>query len=255
MAFFDKGTENLKKEITAVRKKFDFINLMGQEPTLRKDILELISFAGELGFRQVGVTTNGRMLAYPDFTEKLVRRGLDQAVITVAGHNARLHDSHTGARGSFEQTLAGIKNFIFQQGRKKNLSLVLNVMVTGRNYKSLAAIVDFYVALGAREINIGHILPFNKKIIASRGCVARMKDVVPYLIRIQDKHGAAARFLFVEYPPCVLPEGYRHLSFPCLEESPQKIRLTLCSGCVYRAKCQGIHKYYLDLYGEKEFSL
>jgi len=254
LKFYDKGTESLKQEIAAIRKKFDFINFMGQEPTLRKDIIDLIKYAKNLKFKQIGITTNGRMLAYPDFVRKIVANGLTQAVITVAGHNAKLHDAHTATRGSFDQTLQGIKNFILWQ-KKQELSLVLNVMVTKLNYQELVKIIKFYLDLGIREINIGHILPFNKNIVSSRKIIAKMSEVVPYLIRVQDEFGALAKFLFVEYPSCVFPKKYRHLSFPCLEESPQKTRLDLCERCEFKIRCSGIHPYYINLYGTKEFKL
>ena len=251
--FFDKGTQNLRKEMKVIRSKFDFINFMGQEPTLRGDIVELINYARELKFKQIGTTTNGRMFAYSDFTRRLMAAGLTQAVITVAGHTTELHDLHTAAKGSFDQTLRGIKNFISQN--KKGLSLVINLMVTNLNFRNLLEMVKFYLGLGVKEINIGHILPFNQNIINSRKIVAKMSDVVPYLIKIQDKYGLQAKFLFVEYPPCVFPEEYRHLSFPCLEESPQKIHFDLCKKCPNIKKCDGVHQYYLNLYGTKEFKL
>ncbi|MDD2753123.1 MAG: radical SAM protein [Candidatus Portnoybacteria bacterium] len=254
LIFRQKSTDELRREIAAIREKFDLINFMGQEPTLRKDIFELIRYAKGLKFSQIGITTNGRLLAYPDFAHKLADSGLDQAVITVAGCNALLHDRHTAAKGSFKETLQGIKNFIALQ-KERRLSLVLNVMVTKLNYKELLKIVKFYIDLGVKEINIGHILPFNKNIVNSRCIIAKMSQAAPYLIKIQEKFGALAKFLFVEYPPCIFPKKYRHLSFPCLEESPQKVRFDLCAKCAYVSKCAGVHQYYINLYGAKEFKL
>lgn len=251
--FFDKGLENLKKEIRVIRTHFDFINFMGQEPTLRKDIFELINYARNLKFKQVSIGTNGRMLAYPDFTSRLIAAGLNQIVITVVGHNAELHDWHTLVDGSFTQTLQGIKNVISQD--VGDLSLVINTMVTGKNFRYLPEIARFYFNLGVKEMNIGHILPFNRGIRNSCKIVAKMSDVAPHLVKIQDKYGSMVKFLFIEYPPCIFPKNYRHLSFPCLEESPQKVRLVLCKKCPYIGSCAGIHQYYLDLYGDKEFKI
>jgi len=251
--FFDKGIEHLKKEIKAVRTKFDVINFMGREPTLRNDLFKLISYAKKLKFKQIGTTTNGRMLVYRGFPERLIASGLNQFVITVAGHTAKIHDWHTQVKGSFNQTLQGIKNIIAQN--KKGLSVVVNLMVTAKNYKNLLKAADFYTKLGIKEINIGHILPFNQTVKNSRDIIAKMSAVVPYLTRVSDRYGSGVKFLFVEYPPCVFPKKYRHLSFPCLEESPQKIRFALCEKCKYSVKCDGVHQYYVDLYGTSEFNL
>ncbi|HRY52549.1 MAG TPA: radical SAM protein [Candidatus Portnoybacteria bacterium] len=251
--FFNKETASLKKEIKIIREKYDFINIMGQEPTLRKDLPELVSWAKENGFKQIGITTNGRMLAYGNLAVKLVENGLNQFVITVAGHNAKLHDWHTQSQGSFNQTVRGIKNVLALPN--KAVSVVINLMVTAKNYKQLLAMADFYIKLGAKEINIGHILPFNEEIKSSKKIVAKMSAVAPFLVAIAKKYGQSARFLFVEYPPCVFPKKYRHLSFPCLEESPQKVRIALCRRCPHTRQCVGIHPYYLNLYGAKEFKL
>ncbi len=251
--FYNKETERLKEEIKIIREKFDFINFMGQEPTLRKDLIELIEYAGKLKYKQIGVTTNGRMFFYPLYVRKILETSLNQIVVTVVGCDSKTHDLHTLVKGSFEQTLKGIKNIIKEN--KKGLSLVINIMVTGLNYKKLLEIVEFYIKLGVQEINIGHVLPFNKDIKNSKKIVAKMSAVVPYLIAAQNRFGFLAKFLFVEYPPCIFPKEYRHLSFPCLEESPQKIRLRLCRNCEYKKKCVGVHRYYVDLYGIEEFKL
>jgi len=251
--FSYKSTKDLKKEIRIIRDSFDFINFMGREPTLRKDIFELVEHADRLKFKQIGITTNGRMFTYLNFTKRMMDSGINQIVLTVVGHTAKIHDLHTLSKGSFIQTLQGVKNIIALND--KDLSLVINLMITQKNYRSLLAIVDFYVNLGVKEINLGHILPFNKSIIQSKEVVARMKDVVPFLIKIEDKHSSKVKFLFVEYPPCVFPKKYRYLSFPCLEESPQKKHFDLCKICQYKDKCDGIHQYYINLYGLQEFKL
>jgi len=250
--FRNKTADELKEEIDVIRKNFDFINFMGQEPTLRKDIVDLVGYAKQLKFNQVGITTNGRMFAYAKFAKQILE-SLDQVVVTVTGSNAETHDYHTESENSFSQTLQGIKNIIFFGG--SCVSLVVNLMVTEKNYKKLSEIVDFYAQLGVREINIGHILPYNREIRNTKNIIAKMSKVVPYLIKIHEKHGEKIKFLFVEYPACVFPEKYRHLSFPCLEENYNKSRIGICAGCSYFGKCVGIPKDYLELYGEEEFSI
>ena len=251
--FSKKTTQDLKKEMKIIRKNFDFINIMGQEPTLRKDIIELIIYAKKIKFKEVGITTNGRMFAYSNFTRKILDSGLSQIGLTMMGKSASIHDFHTRTKGSFKQSLVGIKNIMLY--KKSSFSFLLNFMVTQKNFKDLIEIVGFYANLGFREINIGHIMPINKTIAGSKLIVARMDKVVPYLIKCQEKYGDKIKFLFVEYPACSFPKKYRYLSFPCLEENPDKIRIRLCDKCEYNDKCIGISKSYLALYGESEFKI
>lgn len=250
LVFSKKSAADLKKEIRVIRKNFDHLNIMGREPTLRPDLPALLEYAAGLGFGQLGITTNGRMLSYLDYAQKILATGLDQVVITVAGHTAKMHDRHTQVRGSFAQTLAGIRNVL-----SCSRGLVLNIMVTRLNFRKLEKTAAFYWGLGVREMNIGHILPFNRMIEGSREVIVKMSEVVPYLIAIQEKMGQKARFLFVEYPPCVFPKKYRHLSFPCLEENSTKERIVLCKICSYRKSCAGIPRAYINLYGTDEFKL
>ena len=251
--FPQKSTKNLKKEMKIIRKNFNFINIMGQEPTLRKDIIELIDYAKDLKFKDISITTNGRMFAYPDFTKNILNSGLTQIGLTMMGKTAKMHDLHTRAKGSFDQALMGIKNIM--KYKNDNFSFLLNLMVTQKNYKDLVEIIDFYVGLGFKEINVGHIMPINRAITKSKSIVAQISKVTPYLVKCQKKHGNEVKFLFVEYPACSFSEKYRHLSFPCLEENPDKIRIKICGKCEYRDKCAGIGKSYLNLYGDKEFKI
>lgn len=251
--FPHKTIGQIKKEMKTIRQNFDFINLMGQEPTLRNDIIELINYGKILKFREIGLTTNGRMFAYRDFAKKILDSGLNQIGLTVAGADAETHDQHTLVKGSFKQTLAGIKNILLLKNH--DFSFLLNIMITNRNCQKLSAMVDFYVGLGIREINLGHIMPLNKKIVNSKEIIAQMKDVVPYLTDAQDKYGDMVKFLFVEYPACIFPKDYRHLAFPCLEENPQKKRIELCQKCKYKKTCNGISGAYLNLYGDQEFKI
>jgi MoaA/NifB/PqqE/SkfB family radical SAM enzyme len=251
--FPQKTTEEIKKEVDVIRENFDFINFMGQEPTLRDDLPELLNYAKEKQFRWYGITTNGRMLAYPNYAKKILDTELTQIGITVVGCDSKTHDSHTLAKGSFEQTLMGIKNI--QRFKKHDLSVLLNIMVTQNNYEQLLKIVDFYAALEIVEINIGHIMPLNKVIRNSKKIIAKMSDVAPFLMQINDKYADRIKFLFVEYPACLFPKKYRDLAFPCLEENPEKKRIHLCKKCDFKDKCVGISKYYINLYGTDEFSL
>jgi MoaA/NifB/PqqE/SkfB family radical SAM enzyme len=251
--FSHKTTNQLKREIKIVRNKFNFINFMGQEPTLRKDIIKLVGYAKNLDFDEVGITTNGRMFAYPDFTKNILKSGLSQIVLTVAGSTPQMHDGHTLTKGSFKQALTGIKNILSSETH--HLSFIINIMVTQRNFRKLLSMVDFYADLGIREMNIGHVMPLNKKIVHSKKIIAPMGKVTPFLIKCHDKYKDKIKFLFVEYPACVFPEKYRHLAFPCLEENPQKVRIELCRKCHYKSSCVGISKAYLNLYGSQEFKL
>jgi uncharacterized radical SAM superfamily Fe-S cluster-containing enzyme len=45
----------------------------GLEPTIRPDIIELLSYADKLGYKHIWLHSNGRMFCYPKFTKKLLK--------------------------------------------------------------------------------------------------------------------------------------------------------------------------------------
>ncbi len=82
------------------------VSFTGGEPTLRDDLLELVAFARELGFR-VNLITNGTLIGRK-LARRLARAGLHSAQVSLEGTSAAVHDAITGARGSFRKSLAGV---------------------------------------------------------------------------------------------------------------------------------------------------
>jgi len=107
---FDQGTGELKRRIDLAKTQgFEEIAFSGGEPTIRKDLIELIEYSKSIGFSRVSMTTNGRMFAYRDFARRVVDAGLTGVSVSLHGPNPAIHDSLTGVEGSFEQTVAGLK--------------------------------------------------------------------------------------------------------------------------------------------------
>ncbi|MGC8851776.1 MAG: radical SAM protein [Minisyncoccia bacterium] len=252
----EKSLEDIKKELKEIRKHYDFVNIMGREPTIRSDILEIIKFAKKLKFRQVGITTNGRLLSIPAFAKAILQSGVDQIGISLAGASPKIHDFQTRVPGSFEQTINGIKNII--KFKESNVSLLINLPLNKLNYRDLPNELKLIVKLGVKEINILNVEPLSQR--------SRNKDIImktsilgKYVFEVLKKNDYLKRndlkILLVEFPPCALPKEARNYFFPCLEKNNNKVRISLCSNCPYKDRCDGILLDYLFLYGEREFKL
>lgn len=87
---------------------YDEIAFTGGEPTLRRDLPDLIRAARAAGFERASVTTNGRMLSYPAYARTLIEAGLTGISVSLHGPDAMLHDGVTGAPGSFRQAAKGL---------------------------------------------------------------------------------------------------------------------------------------------------
>lgn len=88
------------------------LDLLGGEPLLRDDICELIKFAKSYtAIKEIILYTNGTLVT-KKLARDLVSVGLDKAIVTFISNDSQKHDSFTGVRGSWNQVVDGIKNFL-----------------------------------------------------------------------------------------------------------------------------------------------
>ena len=106
----NKTTVQLKKELRVIKDFSQTVIFTGGEPTLRKDLLELLSHAKGLGFRSIAIRSNGRMFSYPDFCRKVIGAGANVFMIKVFHHPEMKHDDITRLKGSLRQSVAGMNN-------------------------------------------------------------------------------------------------------------------------------------------------
>lgn len=70
-----RSVESIKKELINIRAGgFSYVVFEDGEPTLRKDIFDLIRYAKELEFKQIDIQSNGRMFFIKRFVESLLIR-------------------------------------------------------------------------------------------------------------------------------------------------------------------------------------
>jgi len=87
------GTAEAKNQLVKARKRSSrFVDFLGGEPTIRSDLVELIGYAKQIGFRTISITTNGRMLSNKDYARRIVDAGLNSVVFSIHGHKPELHD-------------------------------------------------------------------------------------------------------------------------------------------------------------------
>jgi MoaA/NifB/PqqE/SkfB family radical SAM enzyme len=259
---FDKTTEQVMADIDrAVSERPEEINFTGGEPTIRGDILKLISYTKSKGIDRIRVTTNGRMFSYPEFTEKMVESGLTGAIFSVHCPDAKLHDSLSGVKGSFEQTIKGLKNL---HSHRKTIDI--NTVITSKTYKllpkTMELVKDYIRSVCLIFPTIDGHLKENKSLIP------RMKEVEKYIHKAVDVlKNAGKRGWTLNYPVCFM-KGYEEFSsimelktkmyWPhadtILDEKRKgdNILLNACNNCRYRLVCVGVMKGYVEVVGDKE---
>jgi MoaA/NifB/PqqE/SkfB family radical SAM enzyme len=134
------------------------LDLDGGEPALFPGLLPLISLARRLGFERVTVTTNGRALADRGFAARLLLSGITELLVSLHGHRAGVHEHHTRRKGSFRETVAGIRHAV--RLRPARVALGINTTLTRRNAPHINAFFGFARDLGVEKVNVQFVTPF-----------------------------------------------------------------------------------------------
>ncbi len=85
------------------------LNFTGGEPTLSRDLPDLLQHAAGLGFKTV-VITNGRRLADDAYLGELIAAGVNGFQVSIEAADATTHDGMVGMDGAWAETVQGIKN-------------------------------------------------------------------------------------------------------------------------------------------------
>ena len=125
-----------------------FIHLIGGEPLLRRDILELVEYIRQLKFN-CSLTTNGLLLKR--HADELVRLGVNRVHVSIDGPR-EVHDHERGVPGAFDLATAGIRALVAarakSQGRETPV-ITVNTVITGNNVLYLEAMVGIARHAGA----------------------------------------------------------------------------------------------------------
>lgn len=228
----------------------------GGEPTLHPGLFEVIRFARELGFQEINLTTNGRLLAYPGFARKTVNSGINSLLISLHGHSRELHLSSTSEAESFQQTVAGIKNAL--QYKPPYLRVGVNITLTRMNYFQLRDFAEFVFSLGIRILNIQFLTPFGR---ATKAMVPPMDATTKSVKEVIEEFASRMTINLANIQPCFMKgyEDYALADFAKSERqmlfctdyaenlyhylSHKRLKTEVCHSCPYSIICAGFYDF------------
>jgi hypothetical protein len=130
---------------------FRRIALTGGEPTVRTDLVHLVHSARQLGYDEIGLTTNGRMLSVGSLADDLLAAGLNRLSFSLHSASPPIHDRLSGIAGAHQQLVEGIETIraVAESGKYQlllhSVSLLLPETIAG-----IEDTVHLAVHLGAR---------------------------------------------------------------------------------------------------------
>ncbi|MFI5360697.1 MAG: radical SAM protein [Elusimicrobiota bacterium] len=182
------------------RRGIDAVDLDGGEPTLYPGFFPLVRFAKKLGYRAITVTTNGRRLADRGFASRFLLSGITDLLVSLHGPTAAVHDHQTRRRGSFEETVRGLRHAVRLKPRR--LGLAVNTVITGGNAASVADFFGFVHGLGVEKVNVQFVTPFGR---AAGGCAEDDPNILSRLSPAISRWRGRLQIELVNALPCRAP--------------------------------------------------
>jgi pyruvate-formate lyase-activating enzyme len=182
--------------------------LSGGEPTIHPQFADFIRCGRVAGYRKVQTITNGRMFSYPAFLERALNAGLNEITFSVHGPDALTHDALVGVPGAFAQQRLALTAALADGRAVVNVDVCLN----RRNIDCLPQILDYCLALGVREFDLLHIIPFGRAFAGGDDSLAYDIDAAMPAIRyaLELARRPDLHIWFNRFPPSYL-EGHEHL--------------------------------------------
>lgn len=128
---------DIQREMTALYERgARHITFMGAETFFRKDLHTLLAFARELGYSQIGVTTNGTVLSKPGFYARLREAGLAFIEFSIHAADADLARDVSGNPATFERQMRALTELEKLTGTW----VIFNIVIHPLNVTALAEI-------------------------------------------------------------------------------------------------------------------
>jgi MoaA/NifB/PqqE/SkfB family radical SAM enzyme len=201
----DWSTEKLKRRLRLARRLGKTaVDLTGGEPSIRKDIFELIAYAKSIGYTDVNMITNGLKLSKASFCEELVEAGLNDVLFSLHSPDANEHDLLTRVRGSHGRLMQAMKHMkdLGVRGR-------VNTVVSNVNYERTEELLELLIPYSPAAVNLIVFNPSETTTSCTGADATRIEDYWVISSRISsalDRYEDQFETINVRFLPfCLLP--------------------------------------------------
>jgi MoaA/NifB/PqqE/SkfB family radical SAM enzyme len=261
-------TEEIKKDLRDAKQSgCDGVVFTGGEVTIRKDLIELVSYAKELGFDRIQLQSNHRMLAFKDQCVRLIEAGANEFSPALHGHIPELHDYLTRAPGSFKQTVRAIRNL-----RELNQYIITNTVVVKPNYRHMPDIARLLVHYKVDQFQFAFMHAVGNAMTNYDQMMPWISLASPFIKKgLQIGIDNRVKVMAEAMTPCTL-QGYERYcsegfipeteirdvvdydpSYEDTRKNHGKVKFPQCKVCMYDEVCEGPWKEYPEKRGSDEF--
>lgn len=230
----------------------------GGEPTLRKDLPELIAHAATHGFMDIGVHTNGHRLANEKYLEELCNAGLTGVLLSLHGATRATHDSMAGIKGSFDKAVRALTLL-----HESMVRTTVNFVVCTANCPELPAFAKLVKSISPNaRIRLSFPIIEGEAYRNSKSILPSFPDFIQSIVlTLSEDPQLKPRIEVVNVPACISsqlqtdPEYLVSQRRSFMEVSPfyknriergeQLVKLQKCRTCSWVDDCGGVQIPYL----------
>ncbi len=270
----DIDLEKNMEEILQRTKKVVFCKM---EPTQDPRLTGCIRKIRKDNDVKIILTTNARKLRDEIYCRQLIDAGVDVFSISLHGKDAKTHDALTRRKGSFEESILGLKNLLRlrNQDHPDNLrtdyEVRINYVLTKSNLRSLKQTVLFFSGVSEDSmidrINFATIIPRGRGRENYSILMPGYKDIlnefneVVILFRKISMKGNLPKTTLSGIPFCSYNHHRKTLDLENLpmmisgsdEFFDMKSKQSFCRRCMFDSSCCGIWDDYIEIHGNSSF--
>ncbi len=217
------------------------ITITGGEPFLIRDIIFdiLAECKKRLNSTTFLLLTNGRAFAYKDYVDKFINTKPDNIVvgIPIHGYNPTTHDYITQAKGSFLQTMVGIRNLL-----NNNVNVEIRLVISKLNMDFIDKIADLII----NEIPDVSSVKFMGLEMLGNAAKHQDKVWIPYKVAFEKSKSAILKIIksgidvrLYNFPLCAVDEEFHMICAKSITDYKVKFP-DECDSCSKKSICGGI---------------
>jgi MoaA/NifB/PqqE/SkfB family radical SAM enzyme len=231
------------------------LNLTGGEPALNPDLLKLLAyFRRRSAGRELTLLSNGRRFADAGFAGAALKAAGAPfvAAVSMHGSTAARHDAVSGVRGSFDATMAGLRNILTL--KRPGQALEIRLVLHRRNIKDLKNLLslllrEFSGFKGWRVVAMHYEL--EGRALKDPSLALRLKTSSAAVNSCAGLIRRFKEFRLYHFPLCLLKKELRPLAWVTLPPE-DRFYAAACAGCSLRSGCVGLMARYNARFGSGE---
>ncbi len=252
--YIEPGLQEIKNALMA-DSTYQTAEFFGGEPMISPHFLKIMRLVTEQG-KNSKINTNCRMCYYKEYAKRIAKENISEVSTSIESHRPQVHDYLTRMRGSFRQTVEGIKNL-----KKEGLEMNTTTVMMKQNIGELKETADFIIdALEVTKMRFS-FLQIRGNVLKNMEVIARISEVrkeLPALLEHTKQRGV--KIVVDQGPMCVLEKG--HGVFEARDHTSRGNRdmdilfkkTAKCRACKVEQLCPGVCKEYIEMFGDGELT-